>query len=136
MMETMASGTTTRKLGLAALAIAALALGACASDGGSGGGGEAKAESASAKSMAPPPGHPLSKIEVGMSPTEVTKVMGDADSERNYMTGKAFIPFYYGPDTHRSDWIYNGQGRVVFSRNRWSGGLKVIRVDYDPSLGK
>ena len=41
--------------------------------------------------------------------------------------------FYYGPDTHRMDWIYRGQGRVVFSRNRWTGGIKVIKLMYNPS---
>jgi len=29
--------------------------------------------------------------------------------------------------------MYKGQGRVVFSRNRWTGGLKVINVLYNPA---
>jgi hypothetical protein len=29
--------------------------------------------------------------------------------------------------------MYKGKGRVVFSRNQWSGALKVIRVIYNPS---
>jgi hypothetical protein len=49
------------------------------------------------------------------------------------MTGKAWIPFYYGPDVGRLDYRYKGVGIVVFSRSRYSGGTKVIRVDYDPS---
>jgi hypothetical protein len=28
--------------------------------------------------------------------------------------------------------MYKGQGRVVFSRNRYSGSLKVVRVTYNP----
>jgi hypothetical protein len=49
------------------------------------------------------------------------------------MTGKAWIPFYYGGDTYRTDWMYKGKGRVVFSRNQWSGALKVIRVMHNPN---
>jgi len=71
-----------------------------------------------------------------MNDTEVRNIMGDASNANMYMTGKAFIPFYYGPDTHRTDWMYNGKGRVVFSRNRWSGALKVINVIYNPAEGQ
>ncbi len=81
----------------------------------------------------PPPNSPLAKVEMGSSDVEVRKVMGDPDDANGYMTGKAWIPFYYGGDTHRTDWLYKGQGRVVFSRNRWSGNLKVIRVIYNPN---
>ena len=49
------------------------------------------------------------------------------------MTGKAWIPFYFGPDATRTDWMYKGQGRVVFSRNKYSGALKVIRILYNPA---
>ena len=63
----------------------------------------------------------------------VRKVLGDPDNANAYMTGKSWIPFYYGPDTHRTDWMYKGKGRVVFSRNRYSGGLKVIRILHNPN---
>ncbi len=49
------------------------------------------------------------------------------------MTGKAWIPFYDGPDTHRTDWIYSGKGRVVFSINRYSHDVQVIRVMHNPN---
>lgn len=80
-----------------------------------------------------PEGSKLAKVEVGMTDDEVREILGDPDDEKAYMTRKAWSPFYYGPDTHRSDWMYLGQGRVVYSRNRHSGALKVIRVLYDPS---
>ena len=68
-----------------------------------------------------------------MNDAEVRKILGDPDNSNAYMTGKNWIPFYYGPDTHRSDWMYKGKGRVVFSRNRYSGALKVIQVLYNPA---
>ena len=80
----------------------------------------------------PPAGSDLAKVQAGMNDAEVRKLIGDPDNSNAYMTGKAWIPFYYGPDTHRTDWMYKGKGRVVFSRNRYSGGLKVINVLYNP----
>jgi ABC-type Fe3+-hydroxamate transport system substrate-binding protein len=81
----------------------------------------------------PPAGHPFAKVTVGMSDAEVRKVLGEPDNANAYMTGKQFIPFYFGPDQSRTDWMYKGKGRIVFSRNQYSGGLKVIRVMYNPS---
>jgi outer membrane protein assembly factor BamE (lipoprotein component of BamABCDE complex) len=75
----------------------------------------------------------LAKVQTGMTPEEVRKLLGEPTGERTYPTGKAFIPFYYGSDTHRTDWKYKGVGRVVFGHNRYSGNMKVIRVDTDPS---
>ncbi|HYB12366.1 MAG TPA: hypothetical protein VEG67_02775 [Myxococcota bacterium] len=86
-----------------------------------------------AEGVPPPPGSPLAKIQAGMSDTEVRKILGDPDNANGYITGKAFIPYYFGPDTSRTDWLYKGKGRVVFSRNRWSGNLTVVRVDYNPN---
>jgi len=80
-----------------------------------------------------PKGHPFAKIQEGMSETDVKKILGDPTNRNDYVTGKAFIPYYHGPDTSRSDWIYKGKGHVVFSRNRYSGNLSVIEVLYDPS---
>jgi hypothetical protein len=80
-----------------------------------------------------PAGSKLAKVQLNSNDAEVRKIMGDPDDSNAYMTGKAWIPFYFGPDTHRADWMYTGQGRVVFSRNRWTGGLKVIAVMYNPN---
>lgn len=81
----------------------------------------------------PPPGHKLAQIKLDMNDNDVRRILGDPDNSNAYQTGKAWIPYYYGPDTARSDWMYKGMGRVVFSRNRYTGGLKVIRVLYNPN---
>ena len=75
----------------------------------------------------------MSTIHEGMAEAQVRSILGEPDDTNAYVTGKAFIPFYFGSDTHRTDWMYKGKGRVAFSRNRWSGGLKVVRVLYNPS---
>ena len=102
---------------------------ACASGGGGGGADETKAE---ASEVAVPASSPLAKIEIGMTDSDVRKILGEPSNTNDYMTGKAFIPYYYGSDTARSDYMYKGVGRVVFSRNRYSGALKVIKLIHNP----
>lgn len=81
----------------------------------------------------PIPGTPLARVELGMSESQVRKIIGEPTSQKNYVTGKAWIPHYYGSDASRVDYKYKNVGIVVFSRNRYSGGTSVIRVDYDPN---
>jgi len=108
-----------------------LGLAACAS---SDGGGEGKSNDGYPTGYsAPPAGSKLAMITPGMMETDVRRIMGDPSRSNAYQTGKAWIPFYYGSDVSRSDWMYRGQGRVVFSRNRYTGALKVIKVMYNPS---
>jgi hypothetical protein len=112
-------------------ALLCIGLAACAS-GGRGSDEAAPAKAAAASEIPPPAGSPLSEINAGMGERDVRKILGEPDNANGYMTGKAWIPFYHGPDTSRTDWMYKGQGRVVFSRNRYSGSLKVVRVIYNP----
>lgn len=78
----------------------------------------------------------LSAIRAGMSDTEVLEILGDPDQRSRYTTAKLWIPFYTGPDSRRTDWIYRGEGRVVFSQNLDNGTLLAIRVIYDPRNDK
>ena len=110
---------------------------ACASGGGSSSGESPKAASTASakppKGVAPPAGSKLAKVTVGMTPEQVKKIMGEPTGQSTYMTGKAWIPFYFGP-TNQTDWKYKCQGRVVFVNNRWSGAIRsVTRIDYDPA---
>jgi hypothetical protein len=79
------------------------------------------------------PGTPLARVTAGMTEAQVIEILGAPTSQQNYVTGKAFIPMYYGTDTSRMDYRYKGVGIVVFSRNQYSGGTKVIRIDADPN---
>ena len=74
---------------------------ACASGGG---GGDAPAETA-AEEIPIPADSPLAKIDVGMNDEQVRSILGSPDDSNGYITGKAFIPYYYGPDTARTDWL-------------------------------
>jgi hypothetical protein len=87
------------------------------------------------KGIAAPSGSSLSKIKEGMRMKEVSDLIGMPDDQNSYMTGKAFIPFYFGDDARRTSWYYKGKGRVVFAAGNvfGGGGGEVIRIDYDPS---
>jgi hypothetical protein len=77
-----------------------------------------------------PPGSPLAEIEFGMSHEDVRRILGDPDDRSYRVTAKAWIPFYNGPGAHLVDWIYDGEGRVVFSLH--DGSLEVLDVVHDP----
>ena len=119
-----------------ALMVSVGALGACAMGGGStaddtGTKSEAAKAEGPPQGVAPPAGHKMAKVEAGMNDGDVRRIMGEPQTRKVYMTGKAWMPWYWGSDTHRTEFKYKGSGRVVFNTNRWSGALKVVRVDYD-----
>ena len=91
--------------------------------------------SSSTRTFAPPPaGSPLGKVQVGMSEREVENLLGPPTDENEYITGKAFIPFFYGRDRTRRAYFYKGMGRVVFAGGGgFSRNWHVSRVEYDPS---
>lgn len=116
-----------RIVGLVLVGVVALGMGACAKK------SPTPAASAAATSTPPPAGSPLAKIQVGMGEQEVRGILGPPTSENEYVTGKAFIPWYYGPDRSRRAYFYKGMGRVVFSGGSgFNRTGKVSHVEYDP----
>jgi hypothetical protein len=84
--------------------------------------------------VAPPADSPLAKVQIGMSPREVENLLGPPTDENQYVTGKAFIPFYFGEDRWRRAYFYRGLGRVVFAGGGgFSMNASVERVEYDPT---
>ena len=82
---------------------------------------------------APPAKSKLAKVQLGMSPREVEAILGPPTDENAYVTGKAFIPWYFGRDRWRRAYFYKGVGRVVFAGSGgWSQSAHVDRVEYDP----
>lgn len=81
-----------------------------------------------------PSGSKMAMIHEGMSESEVMRILGPPDDSNAYVTGKAFIPWYFGPDSTRFAGYWRGQGRVIFmGGNAWGAGRgKVQRVEYDP----
>ena len=123
---------------LASLIVAMVSLFGCASGGGSS--STSSQTPADTSSTAPAPAGPyttapedsaFSKVVMRSSEVEVRKVLGEPDNTSSYMTGKIFIPFYFGTDAFRADWLYAGQGRIVFSRGAWGDQFKVTAIKYN-----
>ena len=90
-------------------------------------------DSAQAASTTPiPKGHVFEKVKYDMTDAQVKQILGAPTSTQAYVSGKTFIPYYYGTEGSREAWSYKGKGQIVFSRNRWNGNLTVIEVVYDP----
>src|SRR5262245_30708314 len=81
----------------------------------------ATAKAAPPRGVAPPAGHRMAKVKLGMSTNEVEGIMGSPSNSKSYITGKAFNPFTaYGNDSgQRVEYAYKGQGRVIFAIPRW-----------------
>ena len=63
----------------------------------------------------PAPNSKFNKLKIGMGMKEVTDLIGPPSDQGAYITGKAWIPFYFGPDRYRHELLYKGQGRLVFA---------------------
>ena len=63
----------------------------------------------------PAPGSKFKKLQIGMSIKQVTDLIGQPTDQGAYVTGKAWIPFYFGSDRYRHEMVYKGQGRLIFA---------------------
>ena len=63
----------------------------------------------------PAPGSKFTQLQIGMGMRQVQDLVGPPTDQGAYVTGKAFIPFYFGSDRTRFELIYKGQGRLIFA---------------------
>ncbi len=63
----------------------------------------------------PAPNSRFTKLQIGMPMKQVTDLIGQPTDQGAYVTGKAWIPFYFGSDRHRFEATYKGQGRLIFA---------------------
>ncbi len=63
----------------------------------------------------PAKGSKFNRLKIGMSIKQVVDLIGAPTDQGAYMTGKAWIPFYYGSDKHRFEYVYKKQGRLIFA---------------------
>jgi len=63
----------------------------------------------------PVPGSKFDKLQIGMSMGQVQSIVGPPTDQGAYITGKAWIPFYFGGDRHRYEFTYKGKGRLIFA---------------------
>jgi len=75
-----------------------------------------------------PPTSKFAKLEIGMARPQVHEKIGAASDFKTIVSGKAWIPFYHGPDTTRTIDYYKKEGRLVYS----NGNNRLIEIVYDP----
>ncbi len=87
----------------------------------------------------PGAGSRFTQLQIGMPMKQVTDMVGAPTDQGAYVTGKAFIPFYYGSDRYRHELVYKGQGRLIFAGgNGWRGtygGGNLIWIIHNPAEG-
>lgn len=69
----------------------------------------------------PVKGSRFTKLKIGMPLQQVFDLIGQPTDQGAYVTGKAFIPFYFGSDKVRWEATYKGQGRLIFSNQAGFG---------------
>jgi hypothetical protein len=57
----------------------------------------------------------FSQLQIGMGIRQVMDIVGPPTDQGAYITGKAFIPFYFGSDRNRFEMFYKGRGRLIFA---------------------
>ena len=88
---------------------------------GSMGGGSRPDAAAPAKPAAAAPaaaatsGSKFPELKIGMSQQQAISLLGQPNDAGMHLTGKAFIPFYFGSDRTRYEMVYKGQGRLLFA---------------------
>jgi hypothetical protein len=63
----------------------------------------------------PTPNGKFGQLQIGMSLKQVTDIAGMPTDQGAYVTGKAWIPFYFGSDRYRHELVYKNQGRLIFA---------------------
>jgi len=69
------------------------------------------------------PNAKFNRLQIGMSWKQVTDIIGEPTDSGAYVTGKAWIPFYFGGDRHRLEATYKGQGRLIFAGGSGFSGI-------------
>lgn len=63
----------------------------------------------------PAPGSKFTRLQIGMSAKQALDLVGQPTDQGAYITGKAFIPFFFGSDRYRYEMAFKGQGRLIFA---------------------
>ncbi len=77
------------------------------------------------------------RLQIGMSMRQAMDIAGQPSDQGAYITGKAFIPFYFGSDRNRHEMVFKNQGRLIFaggSLGDYAGG-NLIWIIHNPTEG-
>ncbi len=86
----------------------------------------------------PAPNSRFSRLQIGMSMRQAIDTVGTQPTDQGaYITGRAFIPFYFGSDRHRFEMVFKNQGRLIFSGGSLGdyGGGNLVWIIHNPTEG-
>ena len=80
----------------------------------------------------PAPKSKFAKLQIGMTPEEVEKLIDRPDETDTHITGKSFIPFYFSGDTKRLQYFYKHEGQLTFANtNNFIAPNALIKIVVD-----
>jgi len=68
------------------------------------------------------------KIKLGMGMTQIHDLIGAFTDSDAKISGKTWIPFYFGSDNTRTILFYKGEGRLILNAKN-----RLIKIEYDPA---
>lgn len=85
----------------------------------------------------PGPGSKFTQLQIGMGIRQVTDLAGAPTDQGAYITGKAFIPFFYGSGRSRHEMVYKGMGRLIFESGSGFdfGSGNLVWIIHNPNEG-
>ena len=79
---------------------------------------------------------PFTRLRIGMSRQQVIDLVGQPTDQGIYVTGKAWIPWYFGSDRTRWEFAYRQKGRLIFAQNSgWGTDYYLIWVIHNDRDG-
>lgn len=81
---------------------------------------------------APRAGSRFERLQIGMERAEVVRIAGRPTSEFSHITGKSFIPYFYGSGGAEIKMAYSGLGRLILSKSaRYSSNYHLIAIEHN-----
>jgi hypothetical protein len=67
---------------------------------------------------------------------QVTDLIGQPTDTDSHITGKVFIPFYFGGDTTQLQAFYRNEGYLVYTGAHFAGAPnRLVEIHVNPSEG-
>lgn len=82
----------------------------------------------------PAPGSRFARLQIGMGQRQAEELVGPPTDTDSHITGKQFIPFYFGGDSHRVVGFYRNQGRLEFAPSHFAGTAnRLVKIVHNPA---
>ncbi len=71
----------------------------------------------------------FARLKIGMTKKQVDDLIGAHNDQNSHISGKAFIPFYFGRDAYRTEYYYKKEGRLIFAAGgMFAQGERLLKI--------